>query len=114
MNNERYKEYINSAKWREIAKKRFEIDGYKCVCCGCTGTSANPLECHHVTYRNLYHEEDRIYQDLLTLCHVCHKQVHRLMNRKTSATGRHGWKDANIPQVHAYNISGTMEHIETD
>ena len=41
------------------------IDKYECQCCGCRGTVANPLEVHHLSYGHLYHEETRIYEDLV-------------------------------------------------
>lgn len=99
--NERYLQYLNSEKWRDIKRRRLEIDGYRCVSCGCRGTTGNPLEVHHLSYRYLYHEETRIYEDLVTLCSCCHKQIHAVMNRVTSPSGRRGWKDNSyIPHVH--------------
>lgn len=100
-----YKEYLQSDDWKAIAQERMKIDGYRCCMCGCRGTMTNRLEIHHLTYRNLYHE--RPYEDLLTLCHVCHKSVHRMMERKTSPDGRRGWKDERIPDIHVYTFSGT-------
>lgn len=113
MDNEKYREYLQSDKWKKIARQRMEIDG-KCVMCGCCGTSTNPLEIHHLSYKWLYHEEERVYQDLVTLCHCCHKQVHALMNRQTSADGRRGWKDnSTIPTVSVFTLSGdTLGFIE--
>lgn len=114
--NEKYLEYLKSEKWqRIIAPKRMEIDGYRCVMCGSRGTASNPLEIHHLSYKWLYHEENRIYEDLCTLCHSCHKQVHNLMCRKT-APNRNGWKDRyDIPQVSVYTLTGeTLACKEVD
>ena len=98
--NELYLEYLNSEKWRSIKRKRIEIDGGRCVCCGSRGTTGNPLEVHHLSYKNIYHAETRIYEDLVTLCSICHKQIHNVMNRVTSPSGRRGWKDnGSIPHV---------------
>ena len=109
MDNLRYQEYLKTDKWQRIAKRRMEIDGNKCVMCGSRGTTANPLEVHHLSYKWLYQEENRIYQDLCTLCHCCHKQVHALMNRQTDANGRHGWKDnSNIPAISVFTVSGEV------
>lgn len=111
MENEKYRQYLQSDKWRAISNKRMQIDGYRCVMCGSYGTSNNPLEVHHCSYRSLYEEQDRIYQDLFTLCHCCHKSIHRAMERITSPDGRRGWKNnPRIPQIHVFNISGTIEH----
>lgn len=108
--NRRYAEYMRSDKWRRIAAERMRIDNYTCVGCGCKGTAANALECHHLSYRYLYHEETRIYEDLVTLCHACHKNLHKIMERQTNPAGRRGWKDSpRIPQIHAFNISGSLE-----
>lgn len=114
MDNLKYREYLKSSKWKEIARKRMEIDGNRCVMCGSRGTQGNPLECHHLSYKSLYEEESRIYQDLVSLCHCCHKSVHRMMNRQTDPNGRHGWSDNNtIPEISVYTVSGeTLEGIE--
>lgn len=107
MDNEQYKTYLQSDKWKAIAKKRMEIDGNACTGCGCRGTVHNPLEVHHLSYKYLYHEEQRIYEDLTTLCHCCHKNLHNIMNRVTNVDGRRGWKSNRyIPQVHVFNING--------
>ena len=108
---ERYRKYLMSDKWKAICKQRYEIDGYRCCMCGCSGTTGNRLEIHHWSYRSLYSEQDRIYQDLATLCHCCHKQIHKAMERTTSPDGRKGWKDnPRIPQIHVFDLGGNTEH----
>ena len=111
--NAKYREYLKSDKWREIARRRMTIDDFQCVMCGSRGTTTNPLECHHLSYKHIYFEQERIYEDLCTLCHSCHKQVHALMYRKT-APNRNGWKDNQvIPKVSVYTITGeTLESRE--
>lgn len=113
-NNLKYLEYLQSNEWKNIAKKRMSIDKYACQCCGCKGTANNPLEIHHLSYRAIFHEEERIQEDLVTLCHVCHKGIHNVMNRVTDVkTGRRGWKDNNsIPTIHAFNIGGYLTYLE--
>lgn len=114
IDNEKYRNYLQSDEWKAIAKQRLDIDKHTCTMCGCKGTTANPLEIHHLSYRYLYREQERIYEDLITLCHCCHKQIHQAMNRVTNADGRQGWKSNRyIPQVHVFNINGTeQEHTE--
>lgn len=108
VDNEQYTEYLKSAEWKQIAEQRLEIDNYRCQACECIGTPTNPLEVHHLSYKNLYNEDGRVYEDLVTLCHVCHKQLHKVMERVTSASGRRGWTDsARIPSVHVFSIDGT-------
>ena len=103
----KYTEYLKTPKWKAIAEQRMNIDKYECQCCGCRGTVANPLEVHHLSYTHLYHEETRIYEDLVTLCHICHKGLHKAMERVTNADGRRGWKsNPRIPSVHTFNVSG--------
>jgi 5-methylcytosine-specific restriction endonuclease McrA len=114
MDNTEYRQYLQSDKWKAIASKRLQIDNFQCNCCGSRGTPQNPLEVHHLSYNHVYHEESRIYEDLVTLCHICHKGIHNVMNRQTNAQGRRGWTDnRTIPQIHTFNVTGTQtEHIE--
>ena len=111
---EKYQAYIKSDKWKAIAKKRMEIDGHRCQGCGSRGTMLNPLECHHLSYKHLYHEENWIYQDLVTACHACHKTTHNIMYRITNEQGRRGWKDnGSIPLISVYTVAGeTLENME--
>lgn len=116
VDNKKYRNYLQSDKWKAIARKRMSIDKYKCVSCGSRGTMANPLEIHHLSYKYLYNEETRIFQDLVTLCHVCHKSTHAVMNRVTDENGRKGWSNnTTIPQIHAFNLTGTeVEYVEAE
>lgn len=113
MTNEEYTAYLQSDKWKAIAKRRMEIDGNRCVMCGSRGTTANPLNIHHLSYKYLGNEENRVFQDLCTLCFSCHKQTHALMCRKT-APNRNGWKDRyDIPAVSVFTLTGeTIESKE--
>lgn len=115
IDNEKYLKYLKSDKWRAIAQKRMEIDGFRCVCCGTAGDVRNPLEIHHLSYRHLYSEETRIFEDLVTVCHLHHKMIHAVMNRVTSPTGRRGWADnRSIPTMHVFNLSGDLEYSERE
>lgn len=109
----RYIEYMKSDKWRDIARRRMEIDNYTCAGCGCRGTATNILEVHHLSYKHIYHEENWVYEDLVCLCHACHKNLHRIMERQTNSAGRRGWKDnPRIPQTHIYTLTGAIEILE--
>ncbi len=111
MDNQKYLEYLKSDTWRDKARERLAIDGFRCVCCGSRGTKNAPLETHHLSYTRIYDED--VFTDLVTLCHSCHKSLHLIMNRVTDATGRRGWKDRrDLPQVHVYNINGVYEFME--
>ena len=101
-----YDEYLRSPEWRAKVLKRSEIDNYQCQMCGCTGTMSNKLQCHHLTYRNLYHED--IGKDLVTVCDVCHRCIHRLMSRVTDpVTMQRGWRDTLPPSTHHVIDIGT-------
>lgn len=110
--NQKYAEYLKSPAWARIARRRMEIDGYECCMCGSRGTASNQLEVHHISYAHLFDEENRIYQDLETVCHACHKSIHRAMERVTGPDGRRGWKDnPRIPKIHVFTISGADQGI---
>ncbi len=112
--NLEYYKYLQSDKWKNISQERMRIDKYQCVMCGSRGTANNPLQVHHLSYAHLYHEENRIYEDLETLCANCHASIHKAMERVTSPTGRKGWKDnARIPDIHIYTVNGLdIEQLE--
>ena len=61
--------YYKSDHWRKTRETRRQQDGGCCVTCK-TDLS---LECHHLTYENLFCEEMR---DLQSLCSECHKRTH--------------------------------------
>lgn len=106
--SEKYERYLKSEQWQRIARTRLKIDEYQCQACGTRGTQGNQLQVHHMTYKHIYHEENYVFEDLVTLCYSCHKMIHSVMNRVTSADGRRGWKDNSyIPQTHVFTLSGT-------
>lgn len=51
-----------------------ERDNHQCVVCN----SSYMLNVHHLTYRNVYNEQDK---DLITLCHKCHSIYHAVQKR---------------------------------
>ena len=105
MTDQEYQRYLRSNEWKQKAAERLKIDGMTCQCCGSRGTALNELQVHHLTYRNIGAED--VYKDLVTLCRSCHKGVHTMMNRKTSAEGRHGWKDQpGVPKIYVFTMSG--------
>ena len=105
IDNVQYKKYLTTQDWRKKADARLLIDHKRCQMCGCSGTSVNPLQVHHLTYNNIYRENPD--KDLVTLCKSCHTSVHTMMNRITnSETGQRGWKDTIVRAVYANNIDG--------
>lgn len=112
MTHEEYQAYLKSDTWKRKAEQRMRIDGYVCQGCKTCGTAENPLEIHHLTYSDLGNED--VYTQLVCVCHVCHKNLHRIMERITSQDGRKGWKDnPRIPQLHVYSMGGyDIEFVE--
>ena len=68
-NKKDYLEYLKSDKWAWYRSKILKRDGGKCTECD----NAENLNVHHLTYRNLGHEQ---MKDLVTLCRDCHKKAH--------------------------------------
>ena len=81
-----YRKYMQSEAWQAKKQQRLEIDGYKCVMCGkpLSKCKSMPLQCHHITYARLGHEN--VHTDLVTLCGSCHRKIHNYYQRKKSAT----------------------------
>lgn len=65
--------YYRTPHWREMARKRKEIDNFTCQQCGCSGSQANPLETHHWVYELFAECAER---ELVTLCRECHENIH--------------------------------------
>lgn len=65
-----YNEYIRSDAWIRKRDQRLALDNYQCKKCG----TAKNLIVHHITYKNLGHEN---MDDLVTLCWNCHNSVHK-------------------------------------
>ena len=64
------KDYIQfSTDWLRLKLQREEMDNRQCCMCG----SDYRLECHHISYKNLFHES---MDDLRTVCRVCHQAIH--------------------------------------
>jgi len=67
-----YQTYLQSPEWfqkRDYVKAR---DNFTCQHC----ESRESLEVHHLSYINVYFEEDNDYADLITLCRSCHQSEH--------------------------------------
>ena len=65
-----YVAYINSAEWRAFRLLTFSLRGKRCERCG---EEEGQRHLHHLTYRNLGHEEQ---EDVMVLCRECHKAAH--------------------------------------
>jgi len=65
-----YKRYLKSEDWEVIRNKVLIRDKRKCCFC----LSNKNLEVHHETYKNVFYED---LDDLITLCHDCHRAIHK-------------------------------------
>lgn len=64
-----YYAYLHSDEWKYRKTQALKRAGYRCSLCG-TGKN---LEVHHITYKNLFNEND---DDLLAVCKNCHNKIH--------------------------------------
>ena len=80
----RYDEYMNSLKWRKRRNRALKRAGFRCQRCGATAQDGR-LEVHHLTYERLGHEAD---DDLLVLCHDCHRQADREREKELQQRGQ--------------------------
>lgn len=65
----KYEIYLGSEQFADLRQKVLRRDHNKCRACG----STENLQVHHLSYRNIYHEE---LDDLVCLCRNCHAAFH--------------------------------------
>ena len=83
----RYKTYVKKIN-DTLTKYKTDIDtldsmylaGHKCEMCGRLEKHSKGLQIHHISYRNLGHED--VANDLICLCGRCHILIHAYYNRK--------------------------------
>ena len=76
-----YNKYLKSDKWKEKKKgflKFLEVRDYEIACVRCG--NPNKLEFHHIHYDTV---GDETINDVLLLCHDCHKYWHKLEKKFT-------------------------------
>lgn len=78
MQTEFYKNYMQSEQWQQKKAERIDIDK-GCVMCLRPLDKIRSVQVHHISYRNLGHED--VLADLVTLCGSCHKKIHNYYNR---------------------------------
>jgi len=72
MKKEEYLLYIQSLAWFNMRRARIDLDGGMCFICNLRPDDSC-LNVHHLTYERVGHED---FQDLITLCIRCHKEIH--------------------------------------
>jgi 5-methylcytosine-specific restriction endonuclease McrA len=73
-----YLVYLKSLYWQYQRSRALCRAGLKCEKCGGVPASVE-LEVHHKTYERLGEEE---LEDLVVLCHGCHREEHGLPRSK--------------------------------
>jgi len=83
-----YKDYLKSNHWKQIRKNKFisnqKVNLKKCAICG----SEKNLQIHHLTYKNLWNENNKT---LRILCNKCHKILSFLPKLKGNGQIRKKW-----------------------
>jgi hypothetical protein len=67
-----YAEYILSPEWRIVCRVALAVAHDQCQLCH----SADRLNVHHKSYRNLGHET---LDDVIVLCEICHERHHKII-----------------------------------
>jgi len=66
-----YSAYLQTEHWKSVRNAVFRRDEYACTRC----SSKKKLQAHHLTYEHIGQEQNYL-ADLITLCSVCHSEIH--------------------------------------
>jgi len=69
-----YRKYLESEAWIKLRCDIITIRGDRCERCGRRG-----IHVHHLSYKNIGHEEP---EDVILLCGTCHQKEHGLIKPK--------------------------------
>ena len=69
MDRTEYDKYLAGRHWARVVETTTRMAGGNCVRCGADGD-----DCHHTTYRSLWHEVAGV--NVVLLCRPCHEFVH--------------------------------------
>jgi len=87
--------YWDCDHWKEISKRRFENDNYRCVVC--SGACHAELRCHHI----VYHLFKETLDQLMTVCEHHHEMIHK-DSRLKFPIGIELWVAERLLEVVAY------------
>jgi 5-methylcytosine-specific restriction endonuclease McrA len=77
-----YAEYLKTAHWQRVRTLALEQAGFQCELC----SSTEALEVHHRTYGRLGFERP---DDVIALCHDCHRDHHRALVLRAIRASEH-------------------------
>lgn len=72
-----YQQYLQSEDWKQKRNLK-RSKKLRCAICSHTGNRGNPIDVHHLNYRNLH---DVQQSDLRKFCRRCHSLTHELMKQ---------------------------------
>lgn len=78
----KYREYLQSEKWKKKRQKVLKRDNFECqyrVWIFFKCKSKKKLQVHHKTYKRVFRER---MSDLVTLCEKCHKKEHKKIKKQ--------------------------------
>lgn len=70
--------YLESRHWRLLSRRIWIERGKKCEMCGCLLPVRGDAAVHHESYKNIGREHGN---ELVLVCHDCHKRIHDGGNR---------------------------------
>lgn len=68
-----YRRYLKSEPWYALRRTVLKRDLHRCVRCGYIGY----LQVHHTSYEGIYENFNFSIDQLESVCHDCHKDVHK-------------------------------------
>lgn len=112
---EKYRKYLNSAKWKEIRQKVIARDKSTCQICGkkAKQDELQHFDVHHKNYKYIFREEEKL-SCLTLLCRNCHteieknKKIKKMSNSLVSAKAS---SDKTTKFVNDFNKRRTSEKV---
>lgn len=106
MNQQQYKEYLQSAHWQITRRDALDRADWACQLCN----SDSNLNVHHRTYERLKRERP---SDLIVLCRDCHAKFHDKLAENKTPVHDYGafdpWGDDENPEWHKDVLKSAAE-----
>lgn len=82
--NDEYRKYLLSETWKQKRKKILDRDENRCQICG----AKDDLIVHHLTYDFSYNLGDEPDSNLVTVCRMCHEDIHEVEKRYVDSVNK--------------------------